>query len=410
MLPATAINVVRLFQLTLVATLLPLAALGERWGFRNTFLVGLCLIALASVLAACTRHFELLLLARVLQGLGAAAVMAVNPALLRLAVPQVDLGKAIGWNAMVVGIGTALGPSVAAFVLSIGSWSWLFLLNLPWIALAFGLGMRALPQQQSPPPRRFDVAGAALNVAMFVLLSSALQSMASNGWRATLELLLGIGFAGILYRRQKVQIAPLLPLDLLSIPVVRTAVGASVFAFAAQMSALVALPFLLHDSYAMSMLATGMIMMAWPLSVAIMAPIAGYVEARRLSSAALCIGGAMLLSAGLVLLALTNSRVAPSVLFVLMILCGIGFGCFQTPNNRAMISATPRERSGAAGGLQATARLTGQTLGASMVAATYGSFTATTQSAAPRLALLIAAAFALAAACFSVRRRALTRA
>jgi len=166
---ANSVWLVNAFQLTLLATLFPFSAVGEQWGYRKIFLAGLALIGVASVLCALARSFELLLLARVLQGIGASAVMAVNPALLRLSVPGADLGRTLGLNAMVVAAASALGPSLAAVVLSVADWPWLFGLNLPWVVLAMALGAAVLPADARGAARRFDRVGALLNMATFRL-------------------------------------------------------------------------------------------------------------------------------------------------------------------------------------------------------------------------------------------------
>lgn len=402
--PATAVWLVSGFQLVLLATLLPFAALGERWGYRRVFVGGLLLIAIASVACARSRSFEMLLLARILQGVGASAVMSVNPALLRLSVPTARLGQALGVNAMVVATATALGPSLAAFVLSIADWTWLFLLNLPWAALALTVGAVALPEARPASERRFDAVGAMLNVATFVLLASALDGLAAHGVAALPVLLAGVVCAVGFVAHQRRRPAPLLPLDLLREAVVRRCVGASIFAFAAQMAALVALPFLLHGVFGRDMTTTGLMMMAWPLAVALMAPVAGWLEGRHLQSWSLCVGGGAILAVALAALAAMPAGTGNAALVAAMTLCGIGFGCFQTPNNRAMLGATPRERSGGAGGMQATARLMGQMLGASAVGMAYRLAPLGTTNA-EAWALAAAAAFAAASACFSLHRR-----
>jgi MFS transporter, DHA2 family, multidrug resistance protein len=402
--PAATVWLISGFQLVLLATLLPFAALGERWGYRRVFLSGLFVIALTSFVCARSGSFGVLLAARLLQGLGASAVMAVNPALLRLSVPPDRLGKAIGLNAMTVAVFTALGPSLAAFVIARADWTWIFLLNIPWAAIAVVIGRFALPANPATPARGFDVAGALLNVCTFVLLASGLDRLTVHGYEALPQLALGAacGWAFVVHQRHKA--APLLPLDLLRNRVVRRCVGASVFAFAAQMAAMVALPFLLDHTYRRDVMSIGFIMMAWPLAVALMAPAAGWLEGRRIASWRLCVAGGGIMGVALLCIAALPADAGNGVLVVAMVLSGVGFGAFQTPNNRAMLGATPRERSGGAGGLQATARLTGQMLGASTVGTAYRLVPEGTIGAAG-WALVAAAAFALLSAAFSLRRR-----
>lgn len=163
-------------------------------------------------------------------------------------------------------------------------------------------------------------------------------------------------------RRQLTQSAPLLPIDLMRIPVFALSVGTSVCSFCAQMLAFVSLPFLLQDSFGMSQVATGFLMTPWPLVIVFVAPISG-VLADRYSAGLLSGIGLAILTVGLVLLATVGAHPAVFDIAWRMAVCGLGFGLFQSPNNRQMLSSAPRHRSGGASDMLGTARLTGQTLG-----------------------------------------------
>jgi DHA2 family multidrug resistance protein-like MFS transporter len=390
------------FQVTMLAAVLPFAALGERVGYRRVFLAGLAAIAVASLVCAQASSFESLLAGRVLQGLGAAAVSSVNPAILRLSVPASRLGAIIGTNAVVVAVCSAAGPSVAALVLSLGSWRWLFVLNLPWACLAFAMGW-ATPSAAGHAKGGFDFAGALLNAATFVLLGSGLGMLASHGATGVPVLLGGFALAMVFVLQQRRRERPLLPLDLLQLPLVRWTVAASVCAFASQVASMVALPFVLHVGMGLDLLTTGLAMMLWPVAVGVMAPAAARLEF-RIPTALLCATGGFTMAAGLLVLWLLSGTTQLVPIAIAIVLCGIGFGLFQTPNNRSMITATPRERSGGAGGLQGTARLLGQMLGATSVAMVFQLHPAG-PAVAGADALLVAGAFAVGCGAFSLARR-----
>ena len=118
--PAASVWVVNSYQLAVVATLLPLSTLGEIYGFRRVYLWGLAIFTAASLLCAMSWSLPTLTAARVLQGVGAAGIMSVNTALIRFIYPSNQLGRGVGFNAMVVGVGTAVGPTIAAGLLSLG--------------------------------------------------------------------------------------------------------------------------------------------------------------------------------------------------------------------------------------------------------------------------------------------------
>jgi DHA2 family multidrug resistance protein-like MFS transporter len=205
---------------------------------------------------------------------------------------------------------------------------------------------------------------------------------------------------GTLLVRRALRVSePLLPLDLLKIPVFALSIGTSIASFTAQILAYVSLPFSFQTIHGFSPAEVGMLIAPWPLAVALMAPISGKLSNRH-STALLGSTGLLLLAAGLLLLAFLPQH--PSVWDIIwrMALCGIGFGCFQSPNNRTLITSAPRSRSGAASGMLGTARLTGQTIGAALVALLLGRLGiggATT-------ALFVGAGFAVLAAIVSLSR------
>src|SRR5947209_13336562 len=129
--PGSSIWVINSYQLAVLAAILPLASLGEVWGHRNVYTAGLVLFTLTSLACGFAWSLPSLVVARALQGLGAAAVMSVNTALIRFIFPVNMLGRGVGWNALVVAIAFTLGPTIASAILSVATWNWLFLVNVP---------------------------------------------------------------------------------------------------------------------------------------------------------------------------------------------------------------------------------------------------------------------------------------
>jgi len=217
--PAASIWVINTYQLAVVASLLPLAALGDLLGPRRIFLAGLAVFTGASVLCALAPTLATLAGARALQGVGAAGVMSVNIALIRLIYPASRLGRGVGLNALVVGLGFTLGPAVASLVLSVATWPWLFAINLPLGLLALAFAWPALPRT-TRRGHRFDPLTAALTSLCFAALIFALSAAAQREDLAlslsALATALVAGF--LLLRRQKDHPAPMLPVDLLRRP------------------------------------------------------------------------------------------------------------------------------------------------------------------------------------------------
>ncbi|HWI27446.1 MAG TPA: MFS transporter [Stellaceae bacterium] len=397
--PAASIWVVNAYQLSVTTLLLPLASLGEILGFRRVYWVGLLVFTLASLSCALSDSLTTLTMARILQGIGAAGIMSVNGALVRFIYPRRMLGYGIGINAVVVAISAAVGPTVAAAILAVGTWPWLFAINVP-VGIVALAASRTLPVTRRAR-RRFDWASALWNALFFGLLVTAIDSAGHRadywvtGAQAVAALVAGVA----LVLRQLPQTSPLLPVDLLRIPLFRLSIATSIASFIAQMLAYVALPFDLQDHLGLSQVATGLLMTPWPLTTAVVAPLAGRL-ADRYPAGILGGLGLACFAVGLLLLALLPASPAAFDIAWRMAICGAGFGLFQSPNNRAILGSAPRERSGGASGMLGTARLLGQSIGAALVALMFGLFgnDATTAS------LLAAAGFAVVAALVSLSR------
>lgn len=370
--PAMSIWIVNGYQLAIVMALLPLASLGEIRGYRRVYLGGVALFTVASIGCVMAGSFGQLTAARILQGLGAAGLMGVNAALLRYTVPQARLGAAIGVNALVVAAASTVGPTLGGFILSVADWPWLFAINLPLGAAVVAMGWRSLPDNDRAD-RRFDVVSALLSAASIGLLVTSIDSIGHGlGWPLVAAQAAGCAVAStLLVRRARGVTEPLLPLDLLAKPVFSLSIATSVASFVAQVMAFVSLPFTLQRVHAFSPLEVGLLMMPWPLAVAVTAPFAGRLS-DRWSPALIVSAGMLLLAVGLAALALLPDDPGQVDIGWRMAICGAGFGLFQAPNNRTLITAAPRARSGAAGGMLGTARLTGQAVGAALVALLLG--------------------------------------
>ena len=407
-----AIWVVNAYQIAVLVVLLPLASLGDLVGYRRVYLVGMVFFTLSSLAATFANSLGTLIAARALQGLGAAGIMSVNAALVRLTYPSAQLGRGMAINSMVVATSSVAGPSVAAAILSVASWPWLFALNIPLGLIVLALGYTSLPfNRVAPAPgHRFSVVDVVLNVAMFSLIflgadrlgvrDGGGQAGQAGAWAI---LLAGLAVGFVYLRRQRTQAVPLFPIDLLRIPVFALSMGTSVAAFAAQMLAYIALPFLLLDGYNRSHIEAGLLITAWPLAIVVAAPIAGRLIGKYPDGLLGGIGLAML-AAGLALLAALPAQPANADIVWRMALCGAGFGLFQSPNNHTIVTSPPAHRSGAASGMLGTARLTGQTLGAVLLAGIFSVWSAHGGGRGPFIALVLAAAFAAVAALFSVLR------
>lgn len=362
--------VVNAYQLVVTMMLLGFAAIGDVFGYKRVFLCGVSIFVTASALCAISRSFEMMVFARVLQGMGGACTMSINIALLRLIFPPHRLGRVMAANAVIVAVTAASGPTLGGAILSIGHWSWIFLLNIPLGLLALVLGWKLLPH--NPPtkePKRLDGQSIVMNAVFFGLLIYTVEGIAHDGI-STLLVLQGVitVIVGVMYIRRQLQIPmPILPVDLFRIPIFSMSIGCSIACFTAQMMALVSLPFFMQHTLSMSVAETGLMLTPWPLATTLTAPLAGRLI-EKVHPGILGAIGMMVFTLGLLLLSVVGKGVGLADLAWRMAVCGVGIGLFQTPNNVTITTSAPIRRSGGASGMLGTARVLGQTLGTAIVA------------------------------------------
>jgi MFS transporter, DHA2 family, multidrug resistance protein len=285
---------------------------------------------------------------------------------------------------------------------------------VPLGALVLVLGYRSLPASEtaSSSGSRFSAFDVLLNILMFALIfigadrlgvreGAVGQGASAGAW----ALLLGGVAVGFVYVRRQLKLAtPLFPVDLLRIPVFALSMGTSIGAFCAQMLSFIALPFLLLETYGKSHFEAGLLITAWPLAIVFMAPIAGRLIGKYPDGLLGGVGLA-LLATGLTLLAALPAHPSNADIAWRMVLCGLGFGLFQSPNNHTIVTSPPPHRSGAASGMLGTARLTGQTLGAVVLAGIFSVWRPHDGKGQVIALALAASCSAVAAVCSTLRTR-----
>jgi DHA2 family multidrug resistance protein-like MFS transporter len=368
--PSEIIWVVNAYQLVVTMMLLGFAAIGDVFGYKKVFLCGVSIFVMASAMCAMSTSFEMMVAARVLQGIGGACTMSINTALLRIIFPPNRLGRVMAANAVIVAVTAASGPALGGAILAVGHWSWIFLMNIPLGLAALFIGWKLLPH--NPPSktvRRLDGQSVVLNAVFFGLLIYTIEQIAHDGFSTQLILQAVIAvIVGVVYVRRQLQLPmPILPVDLFRIPIFALSIGCSIACFTAQMLALVSLPFYMQHSLGLSVAQTGLLLTPWPLATTLTAPIAGRLI-EKVHPGILGAIGMGIFALGLFLLATVGHISAPFELGWRMAICGIGIGLFQTPNNVTITTSAPIQRSGGASGMLGTARVLGQTLGTALVA------------------------------------------
>jgi DHA2 family multidrug resistance protein-like MFS transporter len=365
---AASIWVINAYQLALTVAIVPLAALGDIVGYSRVYRIGLLVFVVASLACALSHTLTELVAARSLQGLSGAAMTVTTGPLLRRAFPPAMLGRATGFTAMSVALGAAAGPIIAGGVLSVGSWQWLFALNVPVGLITVVLAtLYVVPEPGTGAP--FDWKSALQSVATFGLAVFGFDGLSHHApvWLTAAELTAAVGVGTVFIRRQLGLPLPMFAVDLFARFPFTLAVFACYASFISQTIAYIALPFLFQTVMGRSPLEVGELLLPWLLVSAVAAPFAGRL-ADRFNSSRLAAIGLAIFAAGLLLSIRLPDHAAAWDIMWRMAICGLGYGLFQSPNNRSMQNSAPRERSGAPQAIQGVARLTGQTTGAVLVA------------------------------------------
>lgn len=370
---AQTIWIVKIYYIAVIAALLPLASLGEIIGHRRVFLLGLTVYSVGSLASGLAPSLDWLMAGRVFLGIGSAAVAATTPALIKTLYPPDKLGRGLGLYATVVAISLTLGPTLASLILSVANWNWLYLPNSVIGLVLLIMAFIGVPDTEKNV-RAFDAWAAFLCASMFALLLIAISGMAHMSWQYFSFLFFSACLLGwILLKREQGKSAPIFAIDLFRIRMFTLSSITSVCAFGVQGLIFVVLPFFFIDRLGFTQIEAGYLISPFAATLGFMGVVAGGLI-ERFKPGVLGFVGLIVLAIGLVLLlTLSNSPSLIDIVWRLMV-CGVGYGMFQSPNMVAMMNSAPRNRSGSAGGILATSRLIGQAIGATSVAFCFSAF------------------------------------
>jgi EmrB/QacA subfamily drug resistance transporter len=357
--------VVVAYLLVVGGLLLPFGRLGEVLTFKRVYLVGFTVFTLASICCGAAPNEAALVAFRVVQGIGAAMIMAMGPAIVARTFPADERGRALGLNAISISIGLSLGPALGGILTQVFTWRAIFLINAPIGLLAIIWAARVLPAETPGKGQSFDVRGALLSgVALFALLL-ALSEGQQWGWTSPSIVGLLIAFlvvGAVFLVAEHRSVHPLIDLELFRIRPFSAGLASVVVAFSGLFTATFLLPFLLEQGSGFSPIEAGLLLTPTPITMALVAPFSGAASdrfgPRVLASAGMAIMAVALLS----LTQLPVDFALPDLVWRLVLL-GLGQGLFMSPNSSAVLGSVPRPRIGTASGTLAQMRVNGQVLG-----------------------------------------------
>ena len=365
--------VVTTYLLVMGGLLLTFGRLGDLRGHKRLYLSGFAVFLPASVLCGVAPTEGTLIAARVLQGVGAAIIVSNAPAILIGSVHPSRLGQALGLQAAMTSLGLALGPSLGGWLTDLLGWRVIFFINLPVGAVAFLLAFHHIAEDRHLPSRKeaFDGIGAVLFLAAFFALQYALGRGDSWGWgsAATVSVIAGSAALGYLFvRREAVAVSPMVDLSLFRNRLFSIAVGSAVVNYICVASILFLVPFYLIQGRGLSAGKAGILMTAQFLAMSLTAPVSGIIS-DRVGSRAPATAGMAIMAGGLFLLSAMTGGTPLYLVALSLTVTGVGVAIFVTPNNSAMLGATPTGRKGIASGILATSRLLGMATGVSIAGA-----------------------------------------
>lgn len=365
--------VVLSYLLTIACVLPSMGRLGDMIGKRMVCLVGFVIFTIGSLLCGLSWNIEALIAFRIIQGVGAAMLQGVSPALLVTAFPPQERGQALGYTGTIVAAGILIGPVLGGFLLNFASWPVIFYVNIPIGIAAIALALRALPDDRQRSDQRFDIPGAFILGLALLLILYALTEGQSWGFSdaRTLGLIAGgiIGLVAFVLWEQRAA-APMIDLSLFRSQAFSLGLIAAFCSFLAIAFNFLLLPYYLQEVLGFDPQQTGLTLIASPVVLALVSPISGRLS-DRIGPRWLGVAGLTVAALGLFsMVSLDTSSTQLDVILRLMLI-GLGFGLFQSPNNSVIMGSAPRTALGIAGSLLAVMRTLGQTAGVAIAGAVW---------------------------------------
>jgi EmrB/QacA subfamily drug resistance transporter len=346
--------VINTYLLPLSALLLLGGAVGDRYGRRRVFIAGVMVFATASIACACAPGMPILLVGRLVQGIGAAMLLPNSLAILGQTFAGQEKGRAIGVWAASAAIAGAAGPVLGGWLIDLDSWRDIFLLNIPLSAAAITLAFLHIPHDPDGADEALDVFGAAFATLGLGALAWALT--VGSGRRGWTPIAIAAGLAaivmlvGFILSERRAGAGAMLPLELFAS---RTFIGltlVTLFLYGALGGLLVLLPYLMIKASSYSATEAGAALLPLPLVLSIMSPLWGSIAARTGSRRPLAFGS-LIMGGGFLLALRTGAAVTYwTGVFPALLVVAVGMSVVVAPLTTAVLSSVDARHAGSASG------------------------------------------------------------
>jgi EmrB/QacA subfamily drug resistance transporter len=355
------------------ALLLTFGRLSDMIGRSPIWISGLIVFTAGSAICGAAPSLDLLIAARGLQGVGSALILSTSTAILSNAVPPTSRGHALGWGATSIALGASTGPTIGGLLTTLGTWRWIFYVNIPIGIVAILLTLWLIPPTLVRSAQKFDLRGALLLAIALAALTLGLSFGQEWGWTSTRVLAilaLGVGSlaAGALVEERAAH--PIIDLRLFHNRVFASAVASLLCSMLALFAIGFLFPFYFEELRGFPSERTGLLLTPWPLAMVVVSPIAGALS-DRFGSRVLAPLAMAITTAALLLLTQLDATSPMSEVWWRLALAGAGLGLFQSPNARSLMGAAPPSQQGMASGVFATTRITGQALSVAVAGAVF---------------------------------------
>jgi EmrB/QacA subfamily drug resistance transporter len=371
--------VVTSYLIVIVGIILIFGKLGDMLGKTRIFTFGIALFTVGSLLCGITSSFPVLIGARIVQAVGAAATMANNQGIITQVFPATQRGKALGLTGTSVALGSLVGPGLGGIIVGASSWEYIFLINVPVGVVVLFFAIKLLPRSNKKATVRLDALGAALFMLSIVPLFVALGQVQSLGFTNPLILagfIVSIGSFIAFIRVEQKRENPLIPLYIFKNKLFSLSIFCAFITFVGLFCNNIIQPFYLQDVMIYSPEQAGLMMMIFPLVLAVLAPVSGHVS-DKIGSELLTFIGLLLISLGLFLMSTLTEQSTLTTMVIFIVVLSVGMGLFQSPNNSLIMSTVKRDQLGIAGSINALVRNMGMVTGIALATTLlYGSMSA----------------------------------
>jgi EmrB/QacA subfamily drug resistance transporter len=368
------------YLLTLTALLAIFGRVADIVGRRPLYTLGFTVFIIGSAICGASPNLTILIIARILQAIGAVLLQSNSIAIVTAAVPLSSRGKAIGIQGTALAIGLSLGPTIGGFLIGTFGWRSIFYVNVPVGIIGTLLAAMILPRDILKKPdikRPFDFVGAFLIAVSLVFLLFGINQGNERGWASPLiiiSIVLGIVLILGFYLQEKRHPAPIIDFSLFKITNLTWGNLSGAITYAVMYGVLFIIPYYLEEALHLSSAHSGLLTSPLPLGMMMLAPIAGRI-ADRLGEKIPTMAGAILMLIGVFCLVFLTPTSSFILMIILLFIIGVGMGIFTPPNNSSVMGSTPHESLGVSSGMLNMSRSLGQSAGIALAFAIFQGIT-----------------------------------